>query len=196
MIAFIANRPALQIGRHQVFDYDTSCLEEALRRAARAADQEDFPFVNDIHSGIVKYLETKCTLRLLTLNELYERVRKMLMKIGCVKIADELKPLAPPLTLSLVESANEAGNGFELAFFEKLRAEIGELRKAGAETILFTGLRESSLILQGSTKWNKHCERMLSEMDAFLRKCGCDPLDESQAERGPQSCQTNVASLD
>lgn len=196
MIAFIANRPALQIGRHQVFDYDTSCLEEALRRAARAADQEDFPFVNDIHSGIVKYLETKCTLRLLTINELYERMRKMLMKIGCVKIADELKPLAPPLTLSLVESANEAGNGFELAFFERLRAEISELRKAGAETILFTGLRESSLILQGSTKWNKHCERMLSEMDAFLRKCGCDPLDESQAERGPQSCQTNVAALD
>lgn len=188
MIAFIANRPALQIGRHQVFDYDTSCLEEALRRAARAADQEDFPFVDDIHSGIVKYLETKCTLRLLTLNELYERMRKMLMKIGCVKIAGELKPLAPPLTLSLVESANEAGNGFELAFFEMLRAEISELREAGAEKILFTGLRESSLILQGSTKWNKHCERMLSEMDAFLRKCGCDPLeDDEQTARGPQT---------
>ncbi|MCX6846139.1 MAG: hypothetical protein NTU84_06205 [Verrucomicrobia bacterium] len=188
MIAFIANRPALQIGRHQVFDYDTSCLEEALRRAARAADQEDFPFVNDIHSGIVKYLETKCTLRLLTLNDLYERMRKMLMKIGCMKIAGELKPLAPPLTLSLVESANEAGNGFELAFFEMLRAEISELREAGAEKILFTGLRESSLILQGSTKWNKHCERMLSEMDAFLRKCGCDLLeDDDQAARGAQN---------
>lgn len=184
MIAFIANRPALQIGRHQVFDYDTSCLEEALRRAARAADQEDFPFVNDIHSGVVKYLETKCTLRLLTLAELYERVRKMLMKIGCVKIADELKPLAPPLTLSLVDSATEAGNGFELAFFENLRIEIGELRKAGAEKILFTGLRESSQILQGSTKWNKHCERMLSEMNAFLRKCGCELIDdEEQAAR-------------
>jgi hypothetical protein len=187
VIAFIANRPALQIGRHQVFDYDTSCLEEALRRAARAADQEDFPFVNDIHSGIVKYLETKCTLRLLTLGDLYERMRKMLMKIGCVKIAGELKPLAPPLTLSLVESANEAGNGFELAFFERLRAEIGELREAGAEKIHFTGLRESSLILQGSTKWNKHCERMLGEMDAFLRKCGCDPLEDGeQTARGPQ----------
>lgn len=193
MIAFIANRPALQIGRHQVFDYDTSCLEEALRRAARAADQEDFPFVHDIHSGVVKYLETKCTLRLLTLNDLYERMRKMLMKIGCVKIADELKPLAPPLTLSLVESANEAGNGFELAFFERLRAEISELRDAGVEKIHFTGLRESSLILQGSAKWNKHCERMLSEVEAFLQKCGCDPLDEGQAERGAQLCETNDA---
>jgi hypothetical protein len=115
-------------------------------------------------------------------------MRKMLMKIGCVKIADELKPLAPPLTLSLVESANEAGNGFELAFFERLRAEIGELREAGAEKIHFTGLRESSLILQGSTKWNKHCERMLGEMDAFLRKCGCDPLEDGeQTARGPQA---------
>jgi hypothetical protein len=180
VIAFIANRPALQIGRHQIFDYDTSCLEEALRRAARAANQEDFPFVHDIHSGVVKYLETKCTLRMLTLDDLYERVRKMLMKIGCVKIACELKPLAPTLTLSLIDSATEAGNGFELAFFEKLRVEIGELRKFGAEKIVFTGLRESSLILQGSTKWNKQCERMLSEMNAFLRKCGCYLAEECQ----------------
>jgi len=193
VIAFIANRPALQIGRHQVFDYDTSCLEEALRRAARAADQEDFPFVHDIHSGVVKYLETKCTLRMLTLDELYERMRKMLMKIGCVKIADELKPLAPPLTLSLVESANEAGNGFELAFFEKIRAEIGELRKAGAEKILFTGLRESLLILQGSSKWNKHCERMLTELEAFLLKCGCNSLDDGRTARCLQQSQTSAA---
>jgi hypothetical protein len=28
---------------------------------------------------------------------------------------------------------------------------------------------------------------MLGEMDAFLRKCGCDPLDDGQAERGPQA---------
>ena len=71
MISLIGNRPALQIGRYQVIDYDTAWLDLALQRAATAAEQEDFPFVADIRSGIVQYLETKCPLKLLQLGELF-----------------------------------------------------------------------------------------------------------------------------
>ncbi len=169
MISLIGNRPALQIGRYQVIDYDTAWLDDALYRAARAADHEDFPFVEDIRSGIVKYLETKCPLKLLQLEELFDRMRRMLVKIGCERIAEKLEPLAPPVTVSLVRAAMEAGNGFELAFFETLRFELSDLRAAGAEEIRFTGLRQSSLILRGSSKWNKQCEILLSEIEAFLR---------------------------
>jgi hypothetical protein len=168
VISLIGNRPALQIGRYQVIDYDTAWLDNALIRAARAADHEDFPFVADIRSGVVKYLETKCPLKLLQLEELFDRVRKMLVKIGCERIAEKLQPLAPPVTVSLVRAAMEAGNGFELAFFETLRGELIDLRAAGAEQICFTGLRESSLILRGSNKWNKRCDMMLGEIQAFL----------------------------
>jgi len=169
VISLIGNRPALQIGRYQVIDYDTAWLDSALRRAARAAEHEDFPFVDDIRSGIVKYLETRCPLKLLPLDELYDRMRRMLVKIGCQKIAEKLEPLAPPVTVSLVRAAMEAGNGFELAFFEMLRAELCDLRAAGAEEIRFTGLRESALILRGTSKWNKQCQILLSEIEAFLR---------------------------
>lgn len=169
MISLIGNRPALQIGRYQVFDYDTAWIDDALRRAARAADREDFPFVADIRSGVVQYLETKCPLRLLRIEELYDRMRRMLVKIGCGSIAEKLEPLAPPLTVSLVRAAMEAGNGFELAFFEMLRSELADLRAAGAEEIHFTGLRESAMILRGATKWNKQCQELLAEIEAFLR---------------------------
>ena len=66
-----------------MIDYDTAWLDVALERAALAADHEDFPFVADIRGGIVKYLETKCPLKLLNLEDLFERMRKMLVKIGC-----------------------------------------------------------------------------------------------------------------
>ena len=168
MISLIGNRPALQIGRYQVIEYDTAWLSVALERAALAADHEDFPFVEDIRSGIVKYLETKCPLRLLSLEELFARMRKMLVKIGCERIAEKLEPLAPPVTVSLIRAAMEAGNGFELAFFETLRFELGDLRAAGAEEIHFIGLRESSMLLRSSAKWNKHCEALLAEIYAFL----------------------------
>ncbi len=169
MISLIGNRPALQIGRYQVIDYDTAWLDDALKRAAAAAEHEDFPFVADIRSGIVQYLETKCPLKLLQLEDLFDRMRKMLVKIGCERIAEKLEPLAPPVTVCLVRAAMEAGNGFELAFFETLRVELSDLRAAGAEEIRFTGLRESSLILRGTGKWNKHCESLLAEIEAFLK---------------------------
>mgnify|MGYP007086499845 CR=1 FL=1 len=168
MISIIGNRPALQIGRFQVIDYDTAWLDDAIRRAASAADHEDFPFVTDIRSGVVQYLETKCPLKLLPLEDLFCRMRKMLIKIGCERIAEKLQPLAPPMTVSLVHAAMEAGNGFELAFFETLRIELSDLRAAGAEEIRFTGLRESALILRGESKWNKHCETLFSEIYAFI----------------------------
>ncbi len=169
MISLIGNRPALQIGRYQVIDYDTEWLDSALHRAALAANHEDFPFVADIRSGIVQYLETKCPLKLLPLDELYDRMRRMLVRIGCEKIAEKLEPLAPPVTVSLVRAAMEAGNGFELAFFEMLRSELLNLRAAGAEEIRFTGLKESAMILRGATKWNKQCQPLLNEIEIFIQ---------------------------
>lgn len=169
MISLIGNRPALQIGRYQVIDYDTAWIDNALRRAARSAGHEDFPFVDDIRSGVVQYLETRCPLKLLALEDLYDRMRRMLVKIGCGRIAENLTPLAPPVTVSLVRAAMEAGNGFELAFFEMLRVELADLRAAGAEEIHFSGQRESAMILRGREKWNKRCQSLLEEIEAFLR---------------------------
>lgn len=175
MISFIGNRPAIQIGTHQVLDYDTAWLEDALRRAAAAADLADFPLVCEIRNGIEFYLENKCPLRLLHLEDLFEKMRKMLVVIGCESIAEKLEPLAPPVTISLIGTARAAGNGFELAFFETLRSEIYVLRNAGAEQIHFTGLRESALILRGREKWNKNCDVLYKEIRQFLADCDKDP---------------------
>ncbi|MGE9269738.1 MAG: hypothetical protein ACQKBU_02960 [Verrucomicrobiales bacterium] len=153
-----------------MFDYDTRWLGDALRRAAQAAEREDFPFLDEIRQGIEEYLESKCSLELLPLDSLYSRVRKMLETIGCHPIAEKLEPLAPPVTVSLEEAAREAGNGFELAFFSHLRDEISELRNAGAEEVRFVGLRESVQLLSGAKEWNEHCDRLLTEIRSFLQR--------------------------
>jgi hypothetical protein len=181
VIAFINQRPAIQIGPYQVLDYDTEWLEDAIMRAAKAADHENFNLAPEIRQGVEMYLESKCSLRLLQLDELFERVRKMLVKIGCAPIADKLQPLAPPVTVSLVNTATSAGNGFELAFFETLRSELAELRNAGAEKVHFTGLRESAQILRGGQKWSKHCDNLLEEIRIFLTACDREAEDFSRS---------------
>jgi hypothetical protein len=168
VICLAANRPALQIGRHQVIGYDTAWLSTALKRAAAAAERDDFPFLDEIRDGVVHYLENQCPLRMLPIQQLFARMRRMLERIGCEIIAAKLEPLAPPVTVSLVETAREAGNGFELAFFGALRGELEELRGAGAEEVSFTGLRECALILRGAQKWNRSCEVLLGEITGFI----------------------------
>lgn len=168
MISLIGTRPAIQVGRHQVIQYDTTWLGVALRRAASAAERHDFPFVDEIRLGIEHYLENKCPLRLLPLSDLYERMRHMLVRIGCETIADKLEPLAPPVTLSLARFARDAGNGFELAFFAGLRDELAHLRDCGAEDVRFTGLRDAAQLLSGAEKWDRRCDVVLTEIRNFL----------------------------
>ena len=172
MISLIGSRPAIQVGRHQVIQYDTLWLATALRRAALAADRDDFPFVDEIRKGIEQYLETKCPMRLLPLADLYDRMRHLLVRIGCESIAEKLEPLAPPVTLSLMRLAKDAGNGYELAFFSLLRTELAELQAAGAEEIRFSGLREAAQILCEVEKWDTRCDAVLADLRTFL--CNLD----------------------
>jgi hypothetical protein len=180
MICFIGNRPVLQVGPCQVVDYDTAWLEEALRRAADAADHHDFPFIGEIRTAVFQYLETGCSLRLLHIEDLYLRMRRMLVRIGCSPIAEKLEPLAPPVTLSLVEPAVAAKDGFELAFFAMLQRYLVALRQTGVEELWVVGLRQSVLTLRGRTKWDRGCEVLLGEILAFIEAWDRDQRDKQR----------------
>ena len=85
MICIVGNRPVLQIGRHQITGYDTQWLHDTILRGAEAAERADFPFVDDLMEGILHYLDHKCPLRVITIEELHARVRRMLERIGSVE---------------------------------------------------------------------------------------------------------------
>ncbi len=168
MICLIGNLPVLQVGHHQVIGYGTEWIDEALIRAARASNRQDFPFIDDIREGVLHYLEHRCPLRVLPLEDLYDRMRAMLRRIGCDAIAGHLTELAPPVTVSLVRAAQEAGTGYELLFFPILVEEIDHLKASGAESIHFSDLEESVKILRNAKSMSKACLQLKSEIVAFL----------------------------
>lgn len=169
MIALIGNRPVLQVGRHQVSFYDSQWLRDALCRAMHDADRQDFPFIDEICQGIFHYLENKCPLRLLPLPALYDKMRRMLEHIGCENIARALKPMAPPVQVCLLRLMQEHQCVVELSVFPMLRREIDELCAAGANEIRFLHIREAAMQIRGTSKWDKHCERLRLEMESFLQ---------------------------
>ena len=170
MICLVGNRPVLQVGNHQIVGYGVDWIETALNRASVAADRDDFPFIEDIRDGIIHYLESKCPLRLLPIEDLYARMGRMLEKIGCAAISDQLKVLTPPVTLSLARAAREVEPGFELGFFQMLRNEVDALHHLGTEEVHFTEIREAALILVGTKRWNPACETFQRDILAFLEK--------------------------
>lgn len=168
MICIVGNLPVLKVGHHHVVGYDTEWIDEALKRAAIASNRHDFPFIDDIRDGVMHYLEHRCSLRVLPLEDLYDRMRIMLRKIGCDAIAENLVPLAPPISVSLIKSAREAGNGFELVFFCLLTEEINLLRESGAESIRFCDIEESARIMRSGKRTTKARQQLCSEIVAFL----------------------------
>jgi hypothetical protein len=174
MICLVGNLPVLQVGRHQVIGYGTEWIDEALSRAADRCNRDDFPFIDDIRNGVLHYLEHRCPLRVLPLNDLFERMESMLLKIGCDAIALQLKPIAPPVTISLVRFARESGNGFELAFFCLLTEDLHDLSEQGAESITFKDIEESAMILRGKKSFTKDCEKLAIEIRDFLKNFNKD----------------------
>ncbi|MBK1834914.1 hypothetical protein [Roseibacillus ishigakijimensis] len=168
MICLVGNRPILQVGNHQIVGYEVDWIETALRRASLAADRDDFPFIEEVRDGVIYYLEHKCSLRLLPIEDLYGRMRHMLDKIGCSAIARELRVLTPPLTLSLARTARKIPAGFELGFFQELRKLLDEVHQLGAEEVRFTEIQEATLLLAGTRDWDSRCEKMQREVLDFL----------------------------
>lgn len=181
MIAMIDNRPVLQVGRHQVSCYGSSWLVAALERAAEAAELAPFPCLCEISEGILHYLETKCPLRLLPVDQLHGRVRQMLEQVGCAALARHFEPCAPPVTVSLMQAAEDAGHGFELAFFETIRCDVAELRQLGAAAVRFVDHREAVQWLAGRKDWDRRCERLLEELGEFLAALGFDSSKQAAA---------------
>ena len=105
MICLVGKLPVLKIGSHQVPVYGTEWIDRALARAAESANRADFPFIDDIRDGVLHYLEHKCPWRLLPIEDLFARMKRMLCRIGCEEIAKHLEPLAPPIKVSIARAA-------------------------------------------------------------------------------------------
>jgi hypothetical protein len=175
MICIVGNLPVLQVGRYQVTGYSTHWIRKAIEQAAVRAHQDDFAFTEDIYEGVIHYLENKCSLRLLKIEDLYKRISHMLSRIGYEQIAKAIIPVAPPVTISLERAARDAGDGYELAFFKELQDELFELKQTGATDVYFSHVEECVCILKQANNWNDECKELEADIIDWLAKVGTRP---------------------
>ena len=167
MICFKNNRPAILVGDRLITDYGTGWLADSLLLAAERAGTE-LPFCDDLVASIECYLEDNCPLDVLSLDELYRRVKAMLKAVGLAHIAESMPCLPPPFTVSLSEIAQRTP--LLLFFREALEKEIDQLHKEGVTSCAFVDRKKCVMALQGHTRWTNTSQKMLEELDFLLSR--------------------------
>ncbi len=114
----------------------------------------------------------------ITLEELSGKIRAILEKIGFDDISQCVELTPPALSLSLDDLAREAGEGFELRFFQLLDARVRELADLRAPSVALTASREGVKRLCAAKTWNQTCRALENEIAEFLRNrlspdCAC-----------------------
>ena len=171
MISLASGLPVLQIGDRCVSHYSSEWLETSIRSAAEEAGHEGWWFASDIVRSLFLYLRDCFQDTVITVNQLFEKLRLTLSALGFQDIATHLLDQVPPCRISLMQLATDAEmNGFyELHFFRKLGESLDEAIATGTHLVSTSGLRRAVRVLCGAKRWSPSCESLYQDTLTFIR---------------------------
>jgi hypothetical protein len=165
MISLASGLPLLQIDNHRIAGYSREWLEQSIQNAAAQAGHEKWWFATDIVKSLFLYLRERFEATVITVNELFGKLRATLEVLGFHDIAARLEDQTPPLRVSLTEIATKATAGaYELDFFKVLAKTLQDVRTE----VYADGLRDAVRVLCGTKRWNRRCDMLRQEIVNFL----------------------------
>jgi hypothetical protein len=168
----IALRDSLPLLRHSENEHcairqEWLCF--CLYRAAEKAGYSRWWLAEHVAASVLCYLSETYESNVVTSKQLREIVRCALQAIGFAEIALRLDAVVPPFELSLRDLAEEAGPGYELAFFRLLQERIQTAFCDRTLSLDIYGLQSCVRHLQSVKTWSRGCSRLRSEIVHFLR---------------------------
>jgi hypothetical protein len=166
VIALCNSLPLLQHagGSYSVIRHDWLCF-----CLQRAAEKSGWWLAEHVASSVILYLGATYQNNVIARNHLCDIVSSVLQAIGYAEVALHFRPLDLPFELSLIDLAQEAGSGYELAFFRLLKERIQPALSNQASNLDFYGLRQCVRHLQSAKTWNRSCSELRNEIVEFLR---------------------------
>ena len=144
-------------------------LRLSLTRAAEEAGYVSWFLAEHVAESVLWYLARSCDLPVITTGDVSASVRSALHATGYSEIAVRFETLDPPFELSLADLAQEAGPGYELAFFQLLRERMRPALNDNASNLHIHGLQRCVRHLQSAKTWSRECSRLRNEIVSFVR---------------------------
>src|SRR5256714_2905058 len=135
MVAFKEEFPYLRADSGQLFEFNRDWLHEAITRAANKAGYPSWWLTDHVTESIAFYLRLRTDESVVAFSQLSQTVRYVLKVIGYKEIVPHFQPAPPPITISLLDIAHEAGTGYELAFFDLLEKRMNALIETGSDRL-------------------------------------------------------------
>jgi hypothetical protein len=170
MVAFKEEFPYLRTDSGQLFEFNRDWLHAAITRAADEAGYPRWWLTDHVTESIAFYLRLRTDENVVAFSQLSQTVRYVLKVIGYKEIVPHFAPSPPPISISLLDIAYEAGTGYELAFFDLLEKRINTLVETGVDDLELCSLQSCVKHLRGVKAWTRACDALREEIVCFVRE--------------------------
>ena len=169
MISLRDSLPLVRFNDGRIMDFERGWLSTALLRAAQTAGYKKWWLADHVTESVTSYLQQDFDENVVTICRLEKAVQSVLQVIGYADVARFFQTMPPPVRISLAEIAREAGHGYELVFFQLLRARLREAVAPPTLQVELTDLRRCVKMLRSAKNWSSECTGLLGEIVGFVR---------------------------
>ena len=169
MIALADGMPLVQLDDGRVVAFQSDWIVRSLAKAALKAGYQKWWLAEYVAETAACSLASYFEGSAICIPRLARLVTDVLQVIGCGDISPYLVLGMPGERLNLVELAREAGTGYELAFFNRLRDRLQSLIGAGTTDVDLVGLAPCVKQLQARKSWSRGCDALQEEIVSFVR---------------------------
>jgi hypothetical protein len=170
MVAFKEEFPYLRCDSGQLFEFNRDWLHAAITRAADQAGYPSWWLTDHVTESIAFYLHLRNGENVVAFSQLSQTVRYVLKVIGYKEIIPYFAPAPPPISISLLDIAHQAGTGYELVFFDLLEKRINALIETGVDNLHLCSLHPCVKYLQRTKVWTRACDSVREEIVNFIRE--------------------------
>jgi hypothetical protein len=166
-----------ELGTGECIPYSAEMVSAEL--GGGATELFDPEFVHHATKAVFHYFKHELGRQTVAVGEFHGALEKVLRGFAATAQLST-PPASQPRVLEydLCRLALESGQGCELFFFPRLRAELQRHLHRAPRVVRFRGLRGCVKQLTGAQRWSRRCETLEHEIVDYLRQC-------LSAESGP-----------
>ncbi|MCX6958016.1 MAG: hypothetical protein NT164_05730 [Verrucomicrobiae bacterium] len=181
MIALLYGLPLVTIPNGQSFSFQKAWIKNALQTTASAQGYGCWWFAHELAESVELYLRREWSGSAITIAELETIIKDLLLSLRFSDLATAFFLPPPPTTLSLLELAKEAGEGYELLFFQLLKKRLEKVAQSSTEQLEVYGLDASLRQLFHRKRLGR--KETKGQIINYIRDCGI--ASSSETKRSP-----------
>lgn len=170
MIALLDDLPMVRLADGTTTPFQRDWLVRALVIAARKAGYPQWWLAEHVAASVTEFLRTQQETTVVPVEGLTRSVRQVLQVIGYAEVGRHFEAGRPMVKISLVELAQAAGAGYELAFFDLLGRRLEEAVGDEGGCFELFGLERCVKLLRSKKTWGRDCDSLRDEIVSFARE--------------------------